>query len=145
MITYNAELTSFVGRSDTIVLVSDQYEGSTRVAFIDGRHVIMVSKWLCEKSLKNKKWARALRALLMHEKGHIVHGDCRRKTAENAHQRDVPVLSEAHADRYACICGFGRDLIMAEKMIIAKNWAWLHAGDMYARIKLIKRWLKNHA
>lgn len=108
---------------------------------IVGYDILVPESWVMEDSplLKNGR----IIGIVMHELGHIVHNDAELNPVEKGHDRPVPVLSEARADRYACESGYARELLSALRW---KFWRHPFAGDdIAARIKLVKRWMKKHS
>lgn len=107
---------------------------------IVGYDILVPENWVKEDSplLKNGR----IIGIIMHELGHIVHNDSVLNPEEKGHDRPIPVLSEARADRYACEAGYARELLSALRW---KFWRNPFArDDISARIKLVKRWMKKH-
>lgn len=108
---------------------------------IVGYDILVPESWVREDSplLKNGR----ILGIVMHELGHIVHNDAELNNLEAGHDRPIPVLSEARADRYACEAGYARELLSALRW---RFWRHPFAGDdIAARIKLVKRWMKKHS
>lgn len=108
---------------------------------IVGYDILVPESWIREDSplLKNGR----IIGIVMHELGHIVHNDAELNPEEEGHDRPIPVLSEARADRYACESGYARELLSALRW---RFWRHPFAGDdIAARIKLVKRWMKKHS
>lgn len=109
---------------------------------IVGYDILVPEDWIREDSplLKNGR----IIGVIMHELGHIVHNDSVLNPEEGeGHDRPIPVLSEARADRYACEAGYSKELLSALRW---KFWRNPFAGDdIGARIELVKRWMKKHS
>ena len=108
---------------------------------IVGYDILVPKDWLKEDSplLKNGR----IYGIIMHELGHIVHNDAELNPEEGRHDRPIPVLSEARADRYACEAGYAKELLSALRW---KFWRNPFArDDVSARIELVKRWMKKHS
>ena len=108
---------------------------------IVGYDILVPKDWLKEDSplLKNGR----ILGIIMHELGHIVHNDAELNPEEGRHDRPIPVLSEARADRYACEAGYAKELLSALRW---KFWRNPFArDDVSARIELVKRWMKKHS
>ena len=108
---------------------------------IVGYDILVPESWIKEDSplLKNGR----IYGIIMHELGHIVHNDAELNPEEEGHDRPIPVLSEARADRYACEAGYAKELLSALRW---KFWRNPFAGDdISARIRLVKRWMKKHS